>query len=154
MHHYSLHTVWRLPASSERCWHELVVLRSWQHWWPAFQLSSPSSSHDPSIGEELMLTVRSPLGYKLRVGLKITDITHLSRLQVSGSGDLNGVGGTNFADEGSSEQPKTVISIGWTVRTTKRWMNLLAPVAAPAFSWAHRKVMADGERRFQNYLRR
>jgi hypothetical protein len=32
----------------------------------------------------------------------------------------------------------------WNVRTTRPWMNLLAPVARPVFAWNHNWVMARG----------
>ena len=32
----------------------------------------------------------------------------------------------------------------WRVRTTKWWMNVLGPLARPAFSWTHDIVMRQG----------
>jgi hypothetical protein len=32
----------------------------------------------------------------------------------------------------------------WNVRTTKSWMNLLAPLARPLFQWNHKVVMQQG----------
>ena len=32
----------------------------------------------------------------------------------------------------------------WNVATTKPWMNLLAPIARPAFEWNHDWVMSHG----------
>lgn len=32
----------------------------------------------------------------------------------------------------------------WNVSTTKAWMNLLAPLARPAFTWNHRILMHEG----------
>jgi hypothetical protein len=32
------------------------------------------------------------------------------------------------------------------VRTTKRWMNAIAPVARPVFAWNHHAVMKNGGR--------
>ena len=34
--------------------------------------------------------------------------------------------------------------IYWNVETTKRWMNLLAPIARPLFEWNHNVVMNWG----------
>lgn len=154
MHKYSFCSVWQLPETRRRCWHELVVQRSWQYWWPAFRASEPGGGHRPKQGEELALTVRSPLGYKLNIQLKIADIVPMQQLRVTVSGDLNGVGLTVLEDAGTIEGPGTAITIDWTVATTQAWMNILAPVAAPTFGWAHGKVMADGERRLRAYLSR
>ncbi len=38
----------------------------------------------------------------------------------------------------------TRVTYDWHVRTTKPWMNLLAPLARPAFSWNHNKLMTEG----------
>ena len=32
----------------------------------------------------------------------------------------------------------------WNVRTTKRWMNLVGPIAGPVFRWNHDQVMRLG----------
>ncbi len=33
----------------------------------------------------------------------------------------------------------------WNVKTTKAWMNLLAPIAGPVFRWNHDTIMRWGE---------
>ena len=38
----------------------------------------------------------------------------------------------------------TEVLYEWNVSTTKPWMNLLAPVARPAFEWNHDWVMSHG----------
>ncbi len=38
----------------------------------------------------------------------------------------------------------TAVTYEWNVATTKRWMNLLAPIARPVFAWNHDWVMARG----------
>jgi len=32
----------------------------------------------------------------------------------------------------------------WQVSTTKKWMNIFAPIAEPLFKWNHDKVMNAG----------
>jgi hypothetical protein len=39
----------------------------------------------------------------------------------------------------------TDVRYDWEVRTTKFWMNLLAPLARPIFAWNHEGVMQAGE---------
>lgn len=129
-------------------------MRSWQSWWPAFQQLGAATSQEPIAGEGLRLAVRSPLGYKLKVQLRITDVMPRQRLALNSDGDLVGHGSVIFEPTGHSARPETIIRIAWAVHTTKVWMNRLAPMAAPVFGWAHGKVMADGERRFQRYLSR
>jgi hypothetical protein len=38
----------------------------------------------------------------------------------------------------------TAVTYDWDVRTTKTWMNLLAPVAKPVFEYNHNVVMRWG----------
>ena len=38
----------------------------------------------------------------------------------------------------------TAVTYEWNVRTTKAWMNLLAPVARPVFAYNHDVVMRWG----------
>ena len=46
----------------------------------------------------------------------------------------------------------TRVRYDWTVFTTKRWMNALAPLLEPAFRWNHHQVMAEGGRGLAKYL--
>jgi hypothetical protein len=38
----------------------------------------------------------------------------------------------------------TAVTYEWDVRTTKRWMNLIAPLARPVFAYNHDVVMRWG----------
>jgi hypothetical protein len=38
----------------------------------------------------------------------------------------------------------TAVLYEWNVATSKAWMNLIAPIARPAFEWNHDWVMARG----------
>ena len=40
----------------------------------------------------------------------------------------------------------TAVVFEWRVRTTRWWMNLLAPLARPAFRWNHDRLMRAGGR--------
>jgi len=55
-------------------------------------------------------------------------------------GELQGRGLWQLSSEGS----ETIVRYGWNVETTKRWMNLLAPIARPIFEWNHNVVMSSG----------
>ena len=38
----------------------------------------------------------------------------------------------------------TAVAYEWNVRTTKRWMNAIGPLAAPVFRWNHDVIMGWG----------
>ena len=56
------------------------------------------------------------------------------------SGELSGVGRWRLFEQGSV----TAVLYEWNVRTTRAWMNLLAPVARPIFAVNHDYVMRNG----------
>ena len=63
-----------------------------------------------------------------------------SKLEAEATGELEGTGRWTL----TSADGGTLVRYDWDVRTTKRWMNLLAPVARPVFNWNHRELMRAG----------
>ena len=59
-------------------------------------------------------------------------------------GDASGVGRWRLFEETSGGNPVTAALYEWNVRTTRAWMNLLAPVARPVFAVNHDYVMRNG----------
>ena len=56
------------------------------------------------------------------------------------SGELEGIGRWRLFDDDGV----TAAVYEWNVRTTKPWMNAIAPIAAPAFRWNHDQIMRWG----------
>jgi hypothetical protein len=56
-------------------------------------------------------------------------------------GELAGAGRWRFEARGPTT---THVRYEWDIVTTKRWMNLLAPVLRPLFEWNHDIVMEWG----------
>ena len=102
-----------------------------------------------AVGESILLSVRSPLAYRLRPRLTITDLVPGQAIEVSSAGDLSGTG--RVALVGDSEG--TDITILWDVVTERAWMNATAFLLRPAFAWAHARVMAEGEAGLRAALR-
>lgn len=61
-------------------------------------------------------------------------------LEANASGDLEGVGRWLFSQHGAI----TTVRYEWQVRTTKAWMNLLAPIARFVFRKNHDALMQNG----------
>ena len=55
-------------------------------------------------------------------------------------GELQGTGKWALSEENGL----TTVRYDWKVETTKAWMNFLAPIARPFFSWNHDVVMGWG----------
>jgi len=63
-----------------------------------------------------------------------------SRLEARATGELAGTGRWTL----TSADGGTLVRYDWDVRTTRRWMNLLAPAARPVFRWNHDELMREG----------
>ena len=61
-------------------------------------------------------------------------------MEGTASGELAGSGRWRLIED----RGVTAVIYEWDVRTTKRWMNLLAPLARPVFKWNHDVVMGWG----------
>jgi hypothetical protein len=61
-------------------------------------------------------------------------------LEVEATGDLVGHGRWRLTREGDG----TLVVYAWDVRTSRRWMNLVAPLLRPVFAWNHAVAMRWG----------
>jgi hypothetical protein len=69
-------------------------------------------------------------------------------LEGEAPGELTGTGRWRFFEANGA----TAVLYEWDVRTTRGWMNLLAPVARPIFAWNHDYVMGNGAERLSRLL--
>ena len=86
------------------------------------------------------MTWRSLLPYNLVFETETTHVERPRLLEGSVDGELAGVGRWRLYEDGGV----TAAVYEWNVRTTRLWMNLLAPIARPVFAWNHDWVMARG----------
>ncbi len=140
--HYAFVSRWRLPVPAARAWEELEGMlrpRADFSWWPGVQVDMPPRRLAP--GERLVMSVRTPLGYRLRMLLTITDVDPPRAIAAAGDGDLRGIGRIVVAGDPPAA---SVVTIHWDVATRRRWMNATAWALRPAFTWAHAHVMRRG----------
>jgi len=147
--HYSFVSRWTLPASAERCWAEIERMlqpAAGVSWWRGVALVEPPEAL--GAGERMMLVVRSPLGYRLRVHLTITDVIPGRSIAAASHGDLRGSGLLQVIPDASNVDAGGAASIvfHWDVATERRWMNATAFALRPVFQHAHASVMRAGER--------
>jgi hypothetical protein len=93
-------------------------------------------------------TFGTALPYTLSFDTEVVRSEPPSLLRTRATGELAGAGLWQLTDAPEG----TAVRDCWIVDTTKRWMNLLAPVARPAFSWNHDVLMRDFARGFAGAL--
>jgi len=83
---------------------------------------------------------KSKLPYRLEFFVRTTKVEKPRLLEGNAEGELAGVGRWRLFEQGGV----TAVLYEWNVRTTRAWMNLLAPVARPIFAVNHDYVMRNG----------
>lgn len=140
---YRFESTWRLAAPITTVFAALARPGGWQAGWRWFARAEPlADGADHGVGGRLRCVVRSPLPYSLTFEIERVAAESPTSLDERVVGDLEGTGRWELTESDG----QTRVSHTWAVRTTRPWMNALAPVARPAFRWAHHVVMRDGAR--------
>ena len=142
MAEYSFLTTWLLEAPREPVWEAIHDQERWPSWWRgvevAEEVSRPPSGDD--VGTVSRMVWRSLLPYRVEFQIETIRVEPQTLLEGRASGELAGVGRWRFYEQDGV----TAVLYEWEVRTTKPWMNRLAPLLRPAFEWNHDWVMARG----------
>jgi hypothetical protein len=100
------------------------------------------------IGRRGTYEWRSFIPYPVRFEVVSTRVERPAILAGDATGELEGTGTWHLYEEAGI----TEVLYEWDVRTTKRWMNAIGPVAAPVFRWNHDYVMWAGGRGLARHL--
>jgi uncharacterized protein YndB with AHSA1/START domain len=137
---YSFLTTWILDAPRESVWDAIYEVESWPAWWRGVKrVDKLEHGNGDGVGARYRHEWRSVIPYPVRFETRITGIDRLHLIEAEADGELAGTGRWRFFDGRA-----TVVTYEWNVRTTRPWMNLLAPVARPVFRWNHNVVMHKG----------
>lgn len=125
---------------------------SWPNWWPKCTFAGPLVRTDVASNTQeavlkattAPLNFRAALGYTLTITIHPTKVLTPRQIEFDAGGHLEGTGRVTLHPEAKGQA--TRMDIEWRVRPTQRWMNFLAPIAAPAFTAAHALMMRQGER--------
>lgn len=141
MEAYDFVTVWCIEAPLERVFQAIYHSERWPEWWRSVENVTELEPGDGSgLGRLRRSTWKGRLPYRLTFDVRVTRIEPLALLEGEARGELEGVGCWRFSTDGRA----TTIRHEWRVRTTRRWMNVLAPVARPLFEWNHHEIMRQG----------
>jgi Polyketide cyclase / dehydrase and lipid transport len=143
MAEYSFVTIWRHRAPIDAVYDAIADSLRWPEWWSTVTAVEELVKGDPDtgFGNVRRYTFKGSLPYTLSFDLTVTNTVRPRTLAGSASGELEGTGVWTLTEEAGGV---TVSRYDWNVRTTRWWMNLLAPLARPIFKSNHDIVMKAG----------
>jgi len=140
---YSFLTTWLLDSPREPVWDAIYDQDRWPQWWRGVEeVEELRPGAEDGAGTVSRIVWRSKLPYRIEFEATTTKVEKPYLLEADAVGELSGVGRWHLYEHDGV----TAVLYGWDVTTTRAWMNLLAPVARPAFEWNHDWVMANGGR--------
>ena len=140
--YYEFTTIWRFNAPIERVWAQIKDSEKWSDWWKGvLKVEKLKDGDTDGIGAIHRSTWKSALPYKLIFDSETVGVEELKSIEVRAFGELEGQGIWTLTAE---DETTTQVKYDWRVRTTKSWMNFLAPVAKPFFKWNHNTIMNWG----------
>jgi carbon monoxide dehydrogenase subunit G len=137
---YHYVSTWRLQAPIEQVWAALNDLEHLPAWYRGVQEARELVPGDPQgLGRRVRYVIKGRL--PLRLAFEATTIRSVppQDQELRAEGELAGTGRWSLDQQGEV----TTVRYHWDVRTTRPWMNLLAPLARPIFTWNSRGVLLE-----------
>lgn len=139
---YAFQTRWRVHAPIDRVFETIGDAERWPEWWRGVEsVELVRAGGDDGIGTVHRYVFRSRLPYALRFEVEVTEITRPRVLEGTARGELAGTGRWTLD---AVDDQRTDVTYDWRIRTTGRWMNLLAPLARGLFQRNHDIIMDWG----------
>lgn len=140
MARYHFVTEFSVTAGREQVWEALRDPTDWPSWWRWLKRVEPLAVGGPDgLGDRYRYSFGTALPYTLSFAMTVQAVDRPRILVGEATGELEGSGHWLLEDVAGG----TDVTYVWLVETTKRWMNLLAPIGRPAFSWNHDVLMRD-----------
>lgn len=150
MAEYKFVTRWHIAAPIEHVWDAIVDSENWPQWWKAVaSVEELETGAADGVGNVRRFIWKTPLNYTLTFETRVIQIQTPVLLEATATGDTEGHGLWQLAttDRG------TAVDYTWTVRTTQRWLNVLAAIARPLLEWNHNVIMEQGGKGLATYLK-
>jgi uncharacterized protein YndB with AHSA1/START domain len=143
MAEYRFLTTWLIEADRRRVWDAIYESERWPEWWKGVEEAEKLEEGDEAgVGQFGRYVWKAKLPYRVEFFIRTTKVERPHLLEGDATGELAGVGRWRLFEEGGV----TAVVYEWNVSTTRAWMNLLAPLATPAFKGNHDYVMRNGGR--------
>lgn len=141
MGRYEFVSTWVLDAPIDRVFDAIEDSARWPEWWEYVRTAELlEQGNESGVGRLWRFTWRSRLPYSLTFESRVTRLERPYVLEAEARGELIGTGRWRLFEGGQG----TAVTYEWNVRTSRAWMNALAPLARPAFAWNHDAVMNQG----------
>ena len=141
---------WELSAERDAVWDALVDFQKWPVWWPGLEQVVETIHGDAvGIGQKATAVWRGPVGYTMKIAIESVERVRPEYLRGVATGDVLGEGVWRLE---TVESNWTSIAFDWQVRTNRKWMEFLAPVARPLFVSSHDHVMKEGAEGIATHL--
>lgn len=141
---------WEVSAGRQAVWDALVDFNRWPVWWPALEeVIETIHGDEEGIGQKAIAVWRGPVGYTLKMAIEAVEKVHPEFLRGVATGDVVGEGTWTLA---TTADQWTSIEFDWNVRTNRKWMEFLAPLARPLFVSSHDHVMKEGAEGLAGHL--
>jgi uncharacterized protein YndB with AHSA1/START domain len=141
MAEYRFLTTWLLETDRERVWDAIYDSERWPEWWKGVLEAEKLEGGDATgVGQYGRYVWKAKLPYRVEFRIRTTRVDRPRLLEGDATGELAGVGRWHLFEQDGL----TAVIYEWNVHTTTAWMNLLAPVARPAFQSNHDYVMRNG----------
>jgi uncharacterized protein YndB with AHSA1/START domain len=146
---YRFVTTWLVDAPVDRVFAAIHDSARWPEWWKGVRRADLLEDGDADgVGRLWRYEWRSRLPYSLTFDSRVTRAERPWRIEGQVHGELEGSGRWRFY-----ESPHGTAAVYvWEVRTTRPWMNAIAPLARPVFAWNHDVVMSQGEQGIRRLL--
>jgi Polyketide cyclase / dehydrase and lipid transport len=145
---YHYVSTWRLQAPIEPVWTAITDLEHLPAWYTGVREARELAPGDAQgVGTRVRYVIRGRLPLRLVFEATIIRSVPPREQELRAEGELAGTGHWSLEQHGDV----TTARYTWDVRTTRPWMNLLAPIARPVFTWNSKGVMlgaGDGLARF------
>lgn len=141
MAEYHLLTIWRINAPLTQVYNAIYDSLHWPDWWPGSEkVETIADGNSDGTNNIRRYSWRGNLPYPIIFNVRATCIRNQEAIEGMAEGDLEGLGRWHFSREGAV----SVVCFEWHVRSTKWWMNLLAPFARSIFIKNHMQLMDQG----------
>jgi Polyketide cyclase / dehydrase and lipid transport len=146
---YHYVSTWQLHAPIEQVWTAISDLEHLPAWYTGLREARELAPGDSQgVGARVRYVIKGRLPLRLAVEATVTRVVAPRELELRAEGELAGTGRWSL----DQQDGITTARYSWDVRTTRAWMNLVAPLARPLFTWNSKGVMLQAGEGLARFL--